>query len=439
MSALDYDTTAVALESEHQLCGAALAHSSILNETSVESADFANPRLGALWHLMCQMHNRSEPVSPTTVAANLSQIADVRGVDHGLIFDLYHNAPVTPIEGVHAARAVSEAAVNRGLESAGTRIVQLARGGGDVAEKVELARAEIDGTYKAVSGVRMFRDIVDDKLHAIESPSPTVPTPWDDLNKFIRGWRPGALYVIGARPGIGKTIIGLQAAIDLAQRGPVAVNSLEMGELEVAGRIMAQTAEVALGRLDGESDDPAERLSTRDWENIARARPQWDALPLAIDDRSHVSITDIRSHARTLAHQGPLAGIVVDYLQLMSTPRSSHRQQRHEVVADFSRSLKLLAKELNCPVIALSQLNRASEGRHDKKPTLADIRESGAVEQDSDVVMLLSTDEKDPSRLDLHVAKNRHGVNDVTVELTRQGHYARAVPREWSPSRWAEN
>src|SRR5690625_3226403 len=386
---------------------------------------------------MCQMHNRSEPVSPTTVAANLDQIADVRGVDHALIFDLYHNAPVTPIEGVHAARAVADAAVNRRLESAATRIIQLARGAGDVAEKVELARAEIDSSHKAVAGVRMLRDIVDDKLAALEHPAPITPTPWPDLNRFIRGWRPGALYVIGARPGIGKSIIGLQAAIDLARRGPVAFNSLEMGDLEVVGRVIAQTAHVALGRLDGESDDPAEQLSPRDWENIAKARPDWEALPLAIDDRSNVTITDIRSHARTLAHQGPLAGIVVDYLQLMSTPRSSNRP-RHEVVADYSRSLKLLAKELHCPVIALSQLNRASEGRHDKKPTLADIRESGAVEQDSDVVMLLSTDEKDPSRLDLHVAKNRHGVNDVTVELTREGHYARAIPREWSPSRpWA--
>lgn len=429
--------TSPALDSEHQLCGAALTHSSILNDTTVEATDFANPRLGALWQLMCQMHNRSEPVSPTTVAANLDTISDVRGVDHALIFDLYHNAPVTPIEGVHAARAVADAAVNRRLESAATRIIQLARGAGDVAEKVELARAEIDSTHKAVAGVRMLRDIVDDKLNALEHPAPITPTPWPDLNRFIRGWRPGALYVIGARPGIGKSIIGLQAAIDLARRGPVAFNSLEMGDLEVVGRVIAQTAQVALGRLDGDSDDPAEQLSPRDWENIAKARPDWDGLPLAIDDRSNVTITDIRSHARSLAHQGPLAGVVVDYLQLMSSPHSSNRP-RHEVVADYSRSLKLLAKELNCPVIALSQLNRASEHRTDKKPTLADLRESGAVEQDSDVVILLSVDDNDPSRLDLHVAKNRHGVNDVTVELTREGHYARAIPREWSPSRpWA--
>src|SRR5690606_30558268 len=136
---------------------------------------------------------------------------------------------------------------------------------------------------------------------------------------------------------------------------------------------------------------------------------------------------------RTLARRGPLAGIVVDYLQLMSGARGD-RRPRHEQVAEWSRQLKILAKEMSCPVIALSQLNRESEARNDRRPMMSDLRESGAVEQDSDVILLLHVDEdNDPSRMTVLVAKNRQGQTGV-VELTRRGEHARLDPYRWTPT-----
>ena len=211
----------------------------------------------------------------------------------------------------------------------------------------------------------------------------------------------------------------------------MAFNTLEMADREVVARTIAQTAEVPLGRLDGRSE-VSEPVTQRDWDKIARVRDRLGTMRLSIDDRSSVTLTDIRSHARSLARKGPLAGIVVDYLQLMDQPRGD-RRPRHEAVAEFSRGLKKLAKEMDCPVIALSQLNRASEGRQDKRPILADLRESGAVEQDADVVLLLHVPDETSTDMSMLVAKNRHGVVGA-VDVTRRGEFARVETPEWRPS-----
>ena len=172
------------------------------------------------------------------------------------------------------------------------------------------------------------------------------------------------------------------------------------------------------------------QLTEQEWQRVSQARGRLSALHLAIDDRGAVRPVDIRSHARTLARRGPLAGVVVDYLQLMSGAHGD-RRPRHEQVAEWSRMLKLLAKELQVPVIALSQLNRASEARSDRRPTMADLRESGAIEQDADVILLLHVDEEaDATLMDVQVAKNRQGQTGA-LKLLRRGHVARLDNYEW--------
>ena len=173
-----------------------------------------------------------------------------------------------------------------------------------------------------------------------------------------------------------------------------------------------------------------------EWDRIARAAGVLRNLPVSIDDRPDATVWDVASHARLLARRGPLAGVVVDYMQLMSTPRGE-RRPRHEVVAEQSRRLKVLAGTLDCPVIALSQLNRASQGRADLRPSLADLRESGAIEQDADVVLLLHVPLEggvpDQGRLDVLVAKNRHGTTGP-VRLRRDGATATLDDLTWTPS-----
>lgn len=236
-----------------------------------------------------------------------------------------------------------------------------------------------------------------------------------------------------------NSILLLQAAVHMARTTgrPVAFHSLEMTRDELTARMVAQDAEVSLSRLEGRTEDPDTRLTERDWRRISERIPAWSDLPLAVDTRPAVTVADIRAYARrVISRKGDLAGIFVDYLQLLTPARGTVARgaNRTEVVGSFSRSLKLLAKELNVPVVAAAQLNRGVTDRQDKRPTLADLRESGAIEQDSDVVLLLHTedDPDNPGDLDALVAKNRQGTKGV-AHLSRQGEFARIVGNQWRP------
>src|SRR5690625_3616014 len=261
-----------------------------------------------------------------------------------------------------------------------------------------------------------------------------MPTPWRDLNYLKRGWRPGRLYVSGARPSVGKSVALLQAALHLARAGVVSFHRLEMPSDEVERRILAQVGQVALGKLEGRNpDNPDSVMHADDWDKVAKTRAKVADLPLAIDDRGSVSVADIRARARQVSRHGPLAAVVVDYLQLLAAPRGMGGRNRAEVVGEFSRSLKLLARELNVPVIAAVQLNRNSVNRDDPRPTMADIRESGSVEQDSDNIILLHRQDNTHTDLDMLLVKQRQGPLGK-AELTMQGHYARIIERGWNPS-----
>lgn len=422
---------------ETNLLGAALTFRTLLDLVTIDPDDFADPRHAALWQLMVDMREKGRTVDPATVLGALGRIPaeDRVGIDGPFLHSLVRAAPSTRNEGELAARDVTNNAVNRRLGLAGTRIAQVSSAGGDALENQQAARDEIDAAGRAISGtITTVGETIDATLDGLENPSRALPTPWPDLNHFMRGWSPSTLTVIGARPSVGKSIVLLQAAIAATEHGWVSFHSLEMGHDDLNARVLAQVAEVPLGRLLGKTDNPDTHLTATDYNKIAKVRGRIGEMRLAVDVRPEVTLTDIKAHARQVARRGPLAAIFVDYIQLMHPVRDMRNRPRQEQVASYSRGLKVLAKDLDVPVVAAVQLNREVEGKPDTRPTMAHIRESGSIEQDADNILLLHSESKMTSDLELILAKQRQGPLGI-VELERQGHYARMTPRQWYPHR----
>ncbi|MDQ1631876.1 MAG: replicative helicase, partial [Frankiaceae bacterium] len=253
-----------------------------------------------------------------------------------------------------------------------------------------------------------------------------APTGFQDLDALTNGLHPGQLIVLAARPGIGKSTAALDFARATSIKNGMAsvVFSLEMSRIEITMRLLSAEARVHLQNMRNG------RMSEDDWARLARRMGEIASAPLFIDDSPSLNMMELRAKCRRLKQKHDLKLVVLDYLQLMNPgKRSDSRQQE---VSEMSRSLKLLAKEIGVPVVALSQLNRQAETRADKKPQLSDLRESGAIEQDADMVILLHRDdayEKESPRAgeaDFIVAKHRNGPTD-TVTVAFQGHYSRFV------------
>lgn len=406
---------------ETALLGIALTQPRALEEIEhLVPDDFEDEHAGAIWATIRKLSQQNRP-------HNVASVSAIGDHDRELLSDLAYSAPIGAAADYYAD-LVERNATRRRLQQAGGQIAQLATNAelDQISSIVEVARKAVDdaarmtGTTPGINAGDHFAQ----HLETLGKPIELTPSPWIDLDHLIGGWRPGALYVIGARPGAGKTLVGLQAAAGLQKTGTVLFSSLEMTRDEIQNRLIAQTASVSLKTFETEMQD-------QHWRRIADHTDELAQSKLHIDDRAGVTTMDIRSTARSLARRGKLSAVVVDYLQLMSSPRGDKRP-RHEVVADYSRQLKLLAKELHVPVIALSQLNRESAGRGDGLPRISDLRESGAVEQDADVIILLHRDDNQLGTLNVGVGKNRHGATGK-FELNFEGQYARATQHRWSP------
>jgi replicative DNA helicase len=276
------------------------------------------------------------------------------------------------------------------------------------------AAAELlDEAFDAISAAAQIRGLTG------------VPTGFADLDRLTNGLQPGQMICIAARPAMGKSTLALNIARAASLRHLTTVMfSLEMGRVEIMMKILADVAGVLLQTIRKGLVDDRQRARlavAREWINKSR---------LYIDDSPNMTMPQIRAKCRRLKQQNDLRLVIVDYLQLMSSGKRV--ESRQQEVSEFSRALKLLAKELEVPVIALSQLNRGPEGRNDKKPVMSDLRESGSIEQDSDLVALIHREDmydKESARAgeaDIIVAKNRNGPTD-TITVAAQLHYSRFV------------
>jgi len=269
---------------------------------------------------------------------------------------------------------------------------------------VALIKKTVDTMQVGSGEIATLSDIFDDVLEELSAPSKMTKTPYKRLNNIIGGYRAGAVYIVAARPGVGKTMFALQNAYDLASQGGVMFFSMEMGKNELVKRLISAEARVFADKVSrGELDE-------YEWKQIAKNRNKFQR-DLIIEDRPGISVNKLRSAYRKAAKDRTINAIVVDYLGLMHDSRGG--RSRYEKVTNISNDLKQLARELNIPIIALHQLNREVESRTDPRPNLSDLRDSGAIEQDADVVMLLhrptNSEGQFTNEMLMYIAKNRHG------------------------------
>jgi replicative DNA helicase len=401
----------------------------------LRGTDFYRPSHETIHDAIIDLYGRGEPVDMVTVAAELQRRGELQRIGGApYLHTLSANVPIAANAGYYA-EIVREKAILRRLVDAGTKIVQIGYAGeGQIDDVVDQAQAEVYKIADKRSGEDYvpLSDIMDGVLDEIEAISNReaglygVPTGFADFDDLTNGLHSGQMIIVAARPAMGKSTL----ALDFCRAASIHNNltsvffSLEMTRSEITMRLLSAEAKVPLNHIrNGNMNDD-------DWAKLARKMGEVSSSPMFIDDSPNMTMMEIRAKARRLKQRHDLKLMVIDYLQLMSSGKKVESRQLE--VSEFSRQIKLLAKELEIPIIALSQLNRGPEQRGDKRPMMSDLRESGSIEQDADMVVLLHRDdvyEKEstrPGEADLIVAKHRNGpTRDITVAF--QGHYSRFV------------
>ena len=409
------------LEAEESLLGAMLLSRDAIADAVevVQASHFYRPAHAHVYDAISTLYAAGDPVDPVTVAEELDRagVIDTIGGLDGLI-SLQLNTPATSNAAKYATIISERYTLRKLIETAG----EIAEIGYSRPDDVTKAVDEAENRMFQVAQGRVadtmgeIRELLDatlDRLEQLYENGDAItgtPTGFLDLDELLSGLQPNALVIVGARPAMGKTSLALNMAAHAAVREnrPVLVFSLEMGHLELSQRLLCSEANVdAKNMRDG-------KLKEEDWTRISNGIGRLAEAPMWIDDNPNLTIMEIRAKARRLKSRvGDLGMIVVDYLQLM-TGRSSAENRQVEV-AEISRGLKILARELQCPVVGLSQLSRNLEMRQDKRPMLADLRESGSIEQDADVVMFIYRDEvynpgsDSEGMAEIIVAKHRNG------------------------------
>ena len=394
--------------------------------------DFYIPKHEVIFEAILTLYSHGEPTDVIAVTDELMKAGDLQragGVDY--LHSLTSIVPTAANAGYYAS-IVQERALLRRLVDAGTRIVQMGFDGeGEATELVNQAQAEV----YAVTGQENSEDYVPLEIAigaAVEEIEMAkgrdgemtgVPTGFKELDDLTNGLHAGQMIVVAARPAMGKSTLALDfaRASAIKHNQPAIFFSLEMGKTEIAMRLLSAEGQIPQQKL--RKGD----LDSRDWTTLASTRGRINDAPLYVDDSPNMTLVEIRAKCRRLKQRVGLRMIIIDYLQLMTSGKRV--ESRQQEVSEFSRALKLMAKELQVPVIALSQLNRGSEQRQDKRPMVSDLRESGSIEQDADMVILLHRDEvydkqSRPGEADLIVAKHRNGPT-ADIPVAFQGHYSR--------------
>jgi len=399
---------------------------------TIRGTDFYRPAHEVIFDAVIDLYSRGEPADAVTISAELQrqgELGKVGGAPY--LHTLVAGVPIAANASYYAS-IVREKAILRRLIGAGTKVAQMGYAGqGEVDDIVDAAQAEIyqvteQRTSEDYAPLSEIMDATIDEIDAIASRDGSmagVPTGFVDLDDLTNGLHPGQMIVVAARPGAGKSTLGLDLcrAASIKNGLTSAIFSLEMSRIEITMRLLSAEARVSLHEMrTGKMNDVA-------WGKLARKMGEVSQAPLFIDDSPNMTMMEIRAKARRLKQRHDLKLIVIDYLQLMTSGK--HVESRQIEVSEFSRQIKLLAKELEIPIVAISQLNRGPEQRTEKRPMLSDLRESGSIEQDADMVVLLHRPdmyEKEHERAgeaDFIVAKHRAGpIRDVTVAF--QGHYS---------------
>lgn len=411
-------------DAEMAVLGGMLMSKDAIGEVSqmIEVTDFYQPKHQTIYESIINLFSASQPVDAVLVANELLKHGDldkVGGVDY--LHSLVASVP-TAANATYYAEIVHQRAILRNVIAAGTKIAQLGYSaeGSQAEDVVNLAQSEV---YEMSVG-RVRQDytaigpVVHDALDQIDQlqqglVNKGVPTGFRDIDDLTQGLQPGQMVVVAGRPAMGKSTLGIDFARSAALHHHLTtiVFSLEMSKVELAQRIISAETDIPLGALRR-----ADEITSDRWATLNNFWSKLDDAPLFIDDSPNMSLMEIRAKCRRLKQTNDLKLVVIDYLQLMTSGKQV--ESRQQEVSDFSRALKLLAKELEVPVVALSQLNRGPEMRNDKKPQLSDLRESGSIEQDADVVFLVHRpdfyDKEDrPGEADIIMAKHRNGPTET--------------------------
>jgi len=409
----------------------------ILSESKIFERDFYAPKHEIIFGAIRALANQGEPTDVVTLSAELvklGKLSTIGGAEY--LHELTAIVP-TAASATFYANIVREKAILRRLIEAGTRIAQRGYDGeGEVDDQVNTAQNEIYGVADDSSGkdytvLATALQMAADEIELVQKNQGLagVPTGFTQLDKDTNGLHPGQLVIIAARPGLGKSTLALDIAREAAinKKLATAIFSLEMSQTEIAMRLLSAETSIYLQSMRAGS------ITDNEWAIIAERRSAIANAPLIIDDSPNLNIVEIRAKCRRMIKEWDLKLVIIDYIQLMTSGKKVENRQQE--VSEFSRSLKLLAKELKVPVVALSQLNRKSEEGSSKKPELSQLRESGSLEQDADIVILIHREfnQQENTRVgeaELILAKQRNGPTGSSNVLF-QGQYSRFVnPKE---------
>lgn len=426
------------IEAEESVLGSVMLSKVAVSEVleTLEPEDFYREAHAKIFEVVRDLFSQGEPIDAITVPEELRRRGSLEAIGGLPYVHTLVSAVPTAANATYYGRIVSELATLRRLIDAATTIAQDAY---EVPEDVEEAVNRAEQAVFSVASRRLHQDfqplggLLRDAMDHIEMLAARgqdvtgVPTGFTELDRLMSGMQPGNLILVAARPAMGKSTFAMNVAQHAAQHEgiPVVVFSLEMSSMEIVQRLICAEARVDTSKVR------SGRMGEAEWRRVINATGRLDAAPLFIDDTPSITMGEIRAKCRRLKSKSGLGLVVVDYIQLMQSPRRS--ENRVQEVAEISRALKILAKELEVPVVAVSQLSRSPEqtgGAKPRRPRLADLRESGALEQDADVVMFVYREDyydKDTERkgeAEIILEKHRNGPTD-TVTLAFLGQYTK--------------
>lgn len=424
-----------ALEAEESVLGSILLDNQSINICleRLRAEDFYKAGHQTIFEAMAALSDRREPIDIVTLGQQLRSMGQLDAVGGAQALSYLASAVPNAANVAYYARMIKEMSIRRRLINESTDIINSAfELEGEIEEFLDTTEQRILGVsdFRVNASFHRVSEIVQDSIRIVEKlydqkePVTGVPSGLMKLDKMTAGFQPSDLIIVAARPSMGKTalVLGWSQFVGIYNKKPVAFFSLEMSKEQLVLRMLCSESRI------NNSSVRTGNLSERDFARIVDGASRISEAEIFIDDTPAITITELRAKARRLHRDHQLGIIVVDYLQLLRSPAYSH--SREQEISDISRSLKALAKELNVPVVALSQLNRSVESRTDKRPMMSDLRESGAIEQDADLIMFIYRDEvynketPDKGVAEIIIAKQRTGPTG-TVRVAFSGEYTR--------------